>query len=98
VILQQDDTTVLPDSRCAAAGITQGELCIDGSGGSGVCGGDSGGPALQQLVPGYWAAVGIVSRGAGSACGDAVIVVSDLAYYGPWILQVVLTGQVPPAS
>ena len=52
VILQQDDTKVLPNSSCAGAGITEGELCIDGTGGSGVCVGDGGGPALQQFAPG----------------------------------------------
>jgi secreted trypsin-like serine protease len=97
-VLQQADTRLLPNSSCAAAGIGAGELCIDDSGGSGVCVGDSGGPVMQQVLPGIWGAIATVSRGAGGGCGDAVIVVTNLAYYSSWILQVTLTGMVPPAT
>jgi len=92
-VLQEDNSFLLPMSACAPAGITAGELCLDGHGGHGICVGDSGGPVLQQLSSHIWLAVGIAGRGAGTACGDAVIVLTDLVYFGPWILHVVLTGQ-----
>lgn len=91
-ILQEDSTFILPNSACAPAGITTGDLCIDSHGGHGICLGDSGGPAVQQLSSHIWRALGIVSRGAGNACGDAVIVLTDLVYYRQWIFHVVLTG------
>jgi secreted trypsin-like serine protease len=83
---------MLPSSACTPAGITTGELCVDSHGGHGICLGDSGGPAVQQLLPHTWRALGIVSPGAGTGCGDAVIVLTNLVYHRPWILHVVLTG------
>ncbi|MEK8106258.1 serine protease [Micromonospora sp. M12] len=97
--LQELDSTVMPNSRCAAAGLSEGEICIDSPGGtSGICLADSGSPALQQIVPGLWTAIGIVSRGAATYCGENPIVFTSPSYYRPWIYQVIATGQVPPAA
>ncbi|MFJ8582925.1 S1 family peptidase [Micromonospora sp. NPDC093277] len=93
--LQELDTSVLPADACAGAGIGEGDLCLDSPGGvAGICIGDSGGPALQQIVPGLWAVVGIASRGSGSYCGQNPAVFTDLTYYQLWVYQVLLSGSV----
>jgi secreted trypsin-like serine protease len=99
VTLQELDSVVLPNSDCAAGGIGAGEICVDSpNGNSGICIGDSGGPALQRGTFNIWQAVGSVSRGlaTATACGDKPIIFTDLTYYRPWLAQVILTGQVPP--
>ena len=97
--LQQLDSSILPDSACAMGGIGDGEFCVDSPGGtSGICVGDSGGPALQQVVPGFWMVVGMTSRGMSdaTACGQKPIVFTDLTSYQLWIYYVIATGTVPP--
>ncbi|MBM0276006.1 S1 family peptidase [Micromonospora tarensis] len=99
VTLQELESTVMPNSECAAAGLSAGEVCIDSPGGtSGICLADSGGPAVRQLVPGRWAVIGLVSRGAATYCGENPIVFTSLTYYRPWIHRVIATGQLPPAA
>ncbi|MDG4810907.1 serine protease [Micromonospora sp. WMMD1120] len=99
VRLQELDSTMMPDSRCAAAGLSAGEICVDSPGGtSGICLADSGGPALRQVVPGFWTVVGLTSRGAATYCGENPIVFTSLHYYRPWIHRVIATGQVPPSA
>jgi secreted trypsin-like serine protease len=96
--LRELDSTLLPAGRCAAAGITAGEICIANPHGTdGVCYGDSGGPALQQHT-GRWQLVGGASRFPGHTCGATPTVFTDLTHYRGWIYQVARTGTVPPAT
>lgn len=98
VELRQLDTTLLPASQCAAAGISAGEICVASPHGAGACYGDSGGPALQRQGWGRWADVGGASRETDPTCGIAPTVYTDEAYYRGWISTVMRTGKVPPST
>lgn len=98
--LQELDTHLLPPSRCAAGGITAGELCVANPNGTdGPCAGDSGGPGLQR-IPGTkrWAVLGSTSRGTAMFCGTSPAIYTDTTYYRWWMFTVMRTGQVPPAT
>jgi secreted trypsin-like serine protease len=96
--LQQLDTQLLPLSRCAAAGITVGELCLDSpDSNSGACYGDSGGPGLQRAGR-TWVVIGGASRETVADCGIGPNVYTDLTFFRQWIFQVIRTGTVPPAT
>jgi secreted trypsin-like serine protease len=83
--LQEVDSHLLPDSACAAAGITAGELCVANPHGAGACYGDSGGPALQQHQD-RWAVIGGASRETDPVCGAGPgTVYTDVKYWELWI-------------
>lgn len=84
--LRQLDTRVVPAERCAAAGISAGELCVGNVGTAGACYGDSGGPALQRGRSGQWKAIGGASRETNPVCGQGPAVYTDLTAYAPWLL------------
>jgi len=97
--LQELDTGRLPAVRCAAAGITAGELCISSPRGiSGACYGDSGGPALQRYASRWWVAIGGASRETSPTCGVGPTIYTDYTYYKDWIRRVIVTEQVPPRT
>jgi secreted trypsin-like serine protease len=98
ITLQQLGTTLLPAQRCAAAGITVGELCLDSPhGNSGAWLGDSGGPGLQRLGR-QWLLVGGASRETTEIGGTGPIVYTNITFYRSWIFQVIRTGTVPPPT
>lgn len=99
VHLQELDTRLLPADRCAAGGITAGELCVANRYGTdGPCFGDSGGPALQQVTAPRWQLVGIASREIGTHCGIGPAIYTDATAYRDWAYQVARTGVVPPRA
>jgi hypothetical protein len=62
-ILQQRDSSRLPDAACTGGFIGTGDICMD----RGACYGDSASPALRRVAFGHlptrvWASVGLVSR------------------------------------
>jgi hypothetical protein len=91
VILQQLDTTVLPDSRC---GTGTPELCVSNvDGWRGACYGDSGGPAVMR-VGGTWRLAGTTTAGTTAICGQGPSIYMDSAAHRAWIDSVV--GGTPP--
>lgn len=88
---RQIDVSVADDAACADAGISNGELCLGGTGG-GSCNGDSGSPALQNtgVGPAWSHIVGSNSRAAYDTCGSVgePDVDTDLNYFMPWIIGV----------
>ncbi|MBF9132727.1 trypsin-like serine protease [Plantactinospora sp. S1510] len=97
--LQQLDTRILLADRCAAGGISPGELCVDSPGGiSGACYGDSGGPALRRLAGRQWAVVGSGSRETDPVCGLKPTIYTDLTHFRSWLAEVTRTWTVPPAA
>src|SRR6266508_2442943 len=90
-ILQQLDTTVLPDSRC---GTGTPELCVSNvDGWRGACYGDSGGPAVIR-VAGTWRLAGTTTAGTTAICGQGPSIYMDSAAHRAWIDSVV--GNPPP--
>ncbi len=88
--LQELDTKLVADGRCALSGIDSGtELCTGTSEPlSNACFGDSGGPQLRG-EPGNWKLIGVTSR-LGSpipVCGTAPSVYTDATAYTDWIEQ-----------
>lgn len=101
-LLQQLDTRLVPAERCAAAGITAGEICVDntsttGAEGVGSCYGDSGSPALQRGAGG-WQIIGGTSRETVEACGAGPTVYTDVTAYRAWIWKTIRTPQASPAA
>jgi secreted trypsin-like serine protease len=93
--LQQLDTRLLPAGRCAAAGITAGEICVASPHSTGACNGDSGGPAMQKVTSRQWQLIGGASREASAVCAQQPTVYTDIVFYRHWIAQVMRTGRVP---
>ncbi|XP_064476899.1 plasma kallikrein-like [Ornithodoros turicata] len=60
-------------------------------GGRDTCSGDSGGPLMYEAEEG-WTLAGVVSTGSGCAHAKKPGVLSSIAYYVPWILEVVEGG------
>jgi hypothetical protein len=79
-ILQETDTTILPDSQCNTG---QYELCLSNAGGKSACYGDSGGPALIGTA-GNWQIVGD-THGGPSVCGTDVFTYAELPTIKSWI-------------
>jgi len=97
--LQELDSRLVPAERCAAAGITAGEICVGNPHGTdGACYGDSGGPALQRAARHRWAAIGGASRETTPFCGTGPAVYTDATYYRDWMFTVMRTGLVPPRT
>jgi Trypsin/F5/8 type C domain len=81
-VLQQLDTSILPDSSC---GTDQHNLCLnDPDGWRGNCYGDSGGPALLASGSG-WVVAGTSSGNLSSTCGKGLSVFSELPSLKSWI-------------
>ncbi|GAA4633025.1 trypsin-like serine protease [Actinoallomurus vinaceus] len=97
-ILQQLDTTILPDdtTKCHvdengsdAYGIAVGDTCADNPEGvRGPCGGDSGSPLLS-LVDQRWILQGVDSRGVSDTCGGAPDIYTGIGFYRDWINSVI---------
>lgn len=95
--LQELDSHLLPDTSCAAAGITAGEVCVANPPGAGACYGDSGGPALQQRS-GQSAVIGGASRETDPVCGAGPgpgSVYTDMKYWETWIRRASLAPTGP---
>ncbi|ROP28297.1 trypsin-like serine protease [Couchioplanes caeruleus] len=93
-ILQQLDTTVLPDSRCGTGGP---QLCVGNvDGWRGACYGDSGGPAVLRAAGG-WQLAGTTTGGTSAVCGQGPSIYMDAATHRGWIESVV-GGSVPPPT
>jgi secreted trypsin-like serine protease len=85
-ILQELDTTVLPDSRCGTGPV---ELCVSNvDGWRGACYGDSGGPAVLR-VNGVWRLAGTTTAGTTSICGQGPSIYMDSAHHRTWIDSIV---------
>jgi secreted trypsin-like serine protease len=85
VTLQQLDTSIVADSRCAGIrGAT--EICTNNTDGNkGACYGDSGGPEIKS-VGGAWELIGATSRsGGGSNCATAPSIYVDVPALRAWI-------------
>jgi secreted trypsin-like serine protease len=104
-ILQERDTTRLPDIACTDGFIGAGETCV----GTGACFGDSGGPALTGTTHGKlrrWVAAGIASRETNATDPCAGTTVYTDATYAPfrhWILTTIIKPKIqvctcPPVS
>jgi hypothetical protein len=95
------DSQVADSAMCVAAAIGAGEICIDHAPGTGVCFGDSGGPALQRPNhhPRYrntWAVIGGASRETSADCTGPTVY-TDWRFWAGWLDTVARTGVVPPA-
>ena len=100
LMLQALDTRLLLADRCAAGGITAGEICVSNKNGTdGPCFGDSGSPA-QQRIPGTdrWAGIGGASRETTEFCGTGPGIYTDWSYFRTWMYNVMRTGVVPPRT
>ncbi|WP_113702760.1 trypsin-like serine protease [Nonomuraea lactucae] len=88
-ILQQLDTSILPDQSC---GRNQWELCVNNPNGwRGACYGDSGGPALIK-VAGVWQLAGGTHGGTSAVCGQGPSFYTDAAYHKSWVEGIVGGG------
>jgi secreted trypsin-like serine protease len=97
--LQELDTKLAQPQKCADAGITAGEICVQNLNGTdGPCFGDSGGPALQKVGSNRWSVVGSTSRTSAAWCGDGNVIYTDLTYYRKWMYKVMRTGVVPSST
>ncbi|MEU7480565.1 trypsin-like serine protease [Lentzea sp. NPDC042327] len=90
-------TTLLEKPACAAADISQGDLCANNScrrNGvtGGACNGDSGGP-IYLRKSGRDLLVGVVSRGGSAECGASPDAATRTASIAPWITAV-RTGRI----
>jgi secreted trypsin-like serine protease len=85
VTLQQLDTSIVADSRCAGISAST-EICTNNTGGNkGACYGDSGGPEIKS-VGGVWELIGATSRsGGGSTCATAPSIYVDVPVFRSWI-------------
>ena len=70
---QSYDQAIIPEMMCA------------GAAGKDACGGDSGGPVVEQQEDGEWLQVGIVSWGEGCAQPDKFGVYTRVSAYADWI-------------
>lgn len=81
-VLQQLDTSVLPDSACNGG---TNYLCVDNPDGwRGACFGDSGGPAVIRSGSG-WVLAGITSGGTSPICGEGPSLYVELPNLRSWI-------------
>lgn len=97
-LLQQRDTTRLPNVACDGGFIGAGEVCLGG----GACYGDSGSPALHLHLTGTgWSAVGIASRetSGDDPCGAPTVYTdtSDISVR-LWIWTTIRTRHSPPCA
>ncbi len=93
IILQELDTSILPDGRC---GTGQWEICVNNPGGvAGACYGDSGGPAIARTGNG-WALVGMTHAGTSSICAQGPSIYTDAVANRSWIEGIVGAGGPPP--
>jgi hypothetical protein len=91
-ILQQLDTTVLPDSRC---GTGAEELCVSNvDGWRGACYGDSGGPAVLR-VGNAWRLAGTTTAGTTAICGQGPSIYMDSSAHRAWVDGIVGGGPPP---
>jgi hypothetical protein len=97
VILQEYDTTRLPDSMCAGGFIGAGDICVNGNG-AGACYGDSGSPSLRRSALG-WVSIGIASRETTTepACGIPGVY-TDPTYFRAWMIAKILKPRIDPCT
>jgi hypothetical protein len=79
-VLQQLDTTIMPDSACGGGA---NYICIGNPDGHGACYGDSGGPAVIKSGA-DWLLVGATSGGSGK-CGENPSIYVDVPSVRSWI-------------
>lgn len=88
IILQELDTSIVADSRCAGGGIRGAtEICTNNPGGnSGACYGDSGGPEVKR-VNGVFQLIGATSRSGNgnSRCATGPSIYVDVPAFASWI-------------
>lgn len=90
--LQQIDTMIIDSARCAAGGISDGEICVAPTDNGGViCSGDSGGPA-GWWDHGRWNVIGGASRETVAGCAAAPMIYTDLSAYRTWIYETIYGG------
>jgi hypothetical protein len=81
-VLQQLDTSILPDSAC---GGDQYAICVNNPDAwRGACYGDSGGPAVAR-VGADWVLIGDTSGGTSAICGQGPSVYAELPTLRSWI-------------
>jgi secreted trypsin-like serine protease len=87
-ILQELDTSIVADSRCAGGGIRGAtEICTNNpNGNSGACYGDSGGPEVKR-VNGVFQLIGATSRSGNgdSRCATGPSIYVDVPAFASWI-------------
>lgn len=90
-VLREVNVTCITNAECAAtygATITDGNICVDTTGGKGSCNGDSGGP-LSFVNGGVYNQVGIVSFGSSAGCEVGLPAgFSRVSYFADWISSV----------
>ncbi|GAA1234749.1 serine protease [Prauserella halophila] len=88
--LQQLDTGIVGDERCAAGFDATSEVCTDNPDGAGACYGDSGGPQLVRTGD-RWRLVGVSSRAGNNepVCGTAPSIYTSAPAYATWIDETV---------
>lgn len=79
-ILQQFDTRIINPTKCAASGITVGEICVADHDGAKPCAGDSGGGAIAPTSDGSWVLLGAASRQKSDVCGGPSVYTNVPAY------------------
>lgn len=88
ITLQELDTSIVSDTRCAGGGIrSASEICTNNpNGNSGACYGDSGGPQVKR-VNGVWQLIGATSRsGNGNPrCATGPSIYVDVPVFASWI-------------
>lgn len=88
ITLQELDTSIVSDTRCAGGGIRSStEICTNNpNGNSGACYGDSGGPQVKR-VNGVFQLIGATSRsGNGNpTCATGPSIYVDVPVFASWI-------------
>lgn len=86
VMLQQLDTRVVQDDRCAAGFTARSEVCTGNPDGGGACYGDSGGPQIVRDGD-RWRLIGMSSRAGNddAVCGTAPSIYTSAPAHRTWI-------------
>ncbi|XP_057368910.1 brachyurin-like [Daphnia carinata] len=87
-VLREVNVPCITNAECAltyGATITDGNICVDTTGGKGSCNGDSGGP-LSFVNNGVYNQVGIVSFGSSAGCEVGLPAgFTRVSYFADWI-------------
>lgn len=88
-VLRWATSSVLSRADCeAGTGLRfDGLLCLRGTGG--ICGGDSGSPAVVERTSGNYELVGIANYIVGSCAGGSPDVFASAAYFDDWIDDII---------
>ncbi|MET0494311.1 MAG: serine protease [Actinoplanes sp.] len=91
-VLQQLDTRLTTPDKCASAGITEGELCVNDADGATACQGDSGGPALGRTPNNTWVLLGGTSRVTDEQQCAGPAVYTNFVFWSDWITEALTRG------